>query len=78
MGADMPASQHKPPAFRFLTKDEGSEELKEIGQVWATAKAEVYSVTLDLNDTGEKIRFMMVPNKPKPKVQKANAHKPAA
>lgn len=69
---------HKPPAFRFLTKDEGSEELREIGQVWATAKAEVFSVTLDLEDTGEKIRFMMVPNKPKPKSRPTPEQRPAA
>ncbi len=70
--------EHRPPAFRFLIKDEGSEELREIGQVWATAKADVFSVTLDLENTGEKIRFMMVPNKPKPKAQTAAGQKPAA
>jgi hypothetical protein len=72
------SATHKPPAFRFLTKDEGSEELKEIGQVWATSKAEVFSVTLDLESTGEKIRFMMVPNKGKPKAPKAPEQRPAA
>ena len=68
---------HQPPAFRFLAKDEGSEELREIAQVWPTAKAEIFSVTLDLEGTGEKIRFMMVPNKPKPN-RKPAPQKPAA
>ena len=69
---------HRPPVFRFLTKDEGSEELREIGQAWPTAKAEVFSVTLDLEGTGENIRFMMVPNKPKPNDKRAPQQKPAA
>ena len=69
---------HKPPAYRFLTKDEGSEQLREIGQVWNTSKAEVFSVTLDLEDTGEKLRFIMVPNKPKPKSRSAQDQRPAA
>jgi hypothetical protein len=68
----------QPPAFRFLTKDEGNEQLHEIGQAWATAKADCFSVSLDLEGTGEKIRFLMVPNKPKSKAQPAQGQKPAA
>lgn len=60
-----PMSKGQRPVFRFLTKDEGDEQLHEIGAVWATAKADVFSVSLDLEGTGEKINFMMVPNKPK-------------
>jgi hypothetical protein len=56
---------HEPPAFRFLTKPEGSDQLQEIGQAWKTSNAKVFSVTLDLEGTGEKIRLIMVPNKPK-------------
>lgn len=74
----MPTAKHKPPAFRFLTQDESGKELKKIGQVWATSKAEVFSVTLDLEDTGEKLRFMMMPNKPKPKSKKPAEQRPAA
>jgi hypothetical protein len=45
--------------------------------VWPTAKAEVFSVTPDLEGTGEKLRFMKVPNKPKPN-RKPAPQKPAA
>ncbi len=69
---------HKPPAFRFLTKDDGSEELKEIGQVWETSKKDLFSVVLDLEGTGEKIRFMMVANRPKPQAKLAKPQQPAA
>jgi hypothetical protein len=68
----------QPPAFRFLTRDEHEGPLKEIGQVWATAKAECFSVSLDLEGTGEKLRFLMVPNKPKPQSKQAPQQKPAA
>jgi hypothetical protein len=61
----MPARQ--PPAFRFPIKDEWSEQLHEIGQVWKTSKTDIFSVSLDLENTGEKINSMMVPNRPKPK-----------
>lgn len=64
------------PAFRFLTKDEGSEQLHEIGAVWPTSKPDVYSVSLDLEGTGEKINFMMVPNRPKPKAQPTKGEQP--
>ena len=61
----------------FGDPDLGREELREIGQVWPTAKAEVFSGTLDLEGTGEKLRFMKVPNKPKPN-RKPAPQKPAA
>jgi hypothetical protein len=32
---------------------------------------DIYSFSLDLEGTGEKINFMMVPNRPKPKAQPA-------
>jgi hypothetical protein len=70
----MPKGQ--PPAFRFLTKPEGSEKLEEIGQAWRTSKADIFSVSLDLEGTGEKISFMMVPNRPKP-AAKADGDQPA-
>lgn len=54
-----------PPKFRLLTRNEGDEGLTEIGQVWSTSKADVFSVSLDLEGTGDRINFMMVPNKPK-------------
>jgi len=68
----------KPPAFRFLTKDPGDETLHEIGVAWNTSKADVFSVSLDLENTGERINFTMIPNKPKPKTQPAGGLKPAA
>jgi hypothetical protein len=53
----------KPPVYRFLTKDEGDGRLRKVGAVWATAKADVFSVSIDLEGAGERINFMMVPNK---------------
>jgi len=44
----------------------------------ATANAEVFSVTLDLENTGKKIRFMMVSNKPRPNSNPVPQQKPAA
>ncbi len=64
----------QPPIYRFLTKPEGSDELVEIGQVWKTAKAEVFSVTLDLENNGG----IMVPNTPKPRATVTEIAKPAA
>ena len=58
---------HEPPAFRFLAKHDGDDKLTEIGQACKTSKADVFSVSLDLEDTGEKIKFIMMPNKPKAK-----------
>jgi hypothetical protein len=55
----------KRPVYRFLTKDPGSDQLHEIGAAWETAKADVFSVSLDLESTGNKIKFIMVPNRPK-------------
>jgi hypothetical protein len=46
-------------------KPEGSEQLVEIGQAWRTSHDEIFIVSLDNENTGEKIRFIMVPNKPK-------------
>jgi hypothetical protein len=64
-----------PPAFRLLTKNEGDEGLTEIGQVWKTSKADVFSVVLDLEGTGERISFMMMPNKPKPQAASNNTQR---
>jgi hypothetical protein len=36
-------SDDKLPVYRLLTKHDGDEKLTEIGQVWATAKANVFS-----------------------------------
>ncbi len=66
------------PAFRFLSKDDPDGALHEIGAAWATSKADVYSVSLDLEDTGERIKFLMVANRPKPKERLATGEKPAA
>jgi hypothetical protein len=68
----------QPPAFRFLTRDEGSEKLTEIGAAWATSKADVFSVSLDPESTGEKIKLLMVTNRPKPKAQPAKGEAPSA
>lgn len=66
------------PLYRFLTKDKDGDKLHEIGTVWATSKPDVFSVSLDLENTGETLKFMMVPNRPKPKAQAAPAPTPPA
>jgi hypothetical protein len=67
------------PAFRFLTKAEGSDTFTELGAAWKTSKADVFSVSLDLESTGEKLKFIMVPaDRPKPKAATASGAKPAA
>ena len=68
----------QPPAFRFLTKTEGSDQLVEIGQAWKTAKADVFSISLDPEGAGSPMRFIMVPNKPKLKTQPTTGAQPAA
>lgn len=65
-------------AFRFLTKPEGSDQFEEIGQAWVTAKAECFSVSIDLENTGEKLRFLMVANRPAQKPRAVPDTKPAA
>jgi hypothetical protein len=54
-----------PPKFRFLARNDASDGLTEIGQVWATSKADVFSVNIEIN--GERFNCMMMPNNPKPK-----------
>jgi hypothetical protein len=75
---ECPMSDHKPPVYRLLSKNEGDDKLTEIGQVWATTKENVFSVVLDLEDTGEKLKFIMMPNTPKPKAARTADLKPAA
>ena len=66
------------PAWRFLTKDEDG-KLHELGAAWATSKADVFGVTLDLEDTGEKIRlFVVKADRPKSKTQPGPHQQPAA
>jgi len=68
----------KRPTWRFLTKDNGG-QLQELGAAWATSKADVFSVTLDLEGTGEKIKFLMVKaDRPKPRPRPVPAETPAA
>ena len=67
----------QPPAYRFLMKPEGSEQLVEIGQAWRTSHDEIFSVSLDIENTGEKICLIMVPNKSKA-VKKGPPSKPQA
>ena len=68
----------KRPTWRFLTKDDEG-QLHEVGAAWATSKADVFGVTLDLEGTGEKIKFLMVrADRPKPNAQPASDKKPAA
>ena len=69
---------HQPPAFRFLTKPEGSDQLVEIGQAWKTAKADVFSISLDPEGAGSPMRFIMVSNRPKPQGKATPQQKPAA
>ena len=67
------------PAFRFLVKDQDSQQLHEIGAAWATSKADIFSVALDLEGTGAKINFLMVPaDRPKLRPAPASGAKPAA
>ena len=56
-------SKGQPPAYRFLMKPEGSEQLVEIGQAWRMSHDEIFSVSVDIETTGEKICFIMVPNR---------------
>jgi hypothetical protein len=66
------------PAWRFLTKD-GDGKLHELGAAWATSKADVFGVTLDLEGTGEKIKFLMVKaDRPKQRAQSDSAPSPEA
>lgn len=66
------------PTWRFLTKDEGG-QLHEPGAAWATSKADVLSVTLDLPGTREKINFLMVKaDRPNQRPQSEPGEKPAA
>ena len=66
------------PTWRFLIKDEGG-QLHELGAAWATSNADVFGVTLDLEGTGEKIKFLIVrADRPKPKPQPTAGQKPAA
>jgi hypothetical protein len=68
----------QPPAFRFLTRNEPEGPLVEIGQAWRTAKTDVFSISLDPEGVGSPMRFIMVPNTPKPKAKPAAGEKPAA
>jgi len=75
-GDPMPGQK---PAFRFLTKPEGSDKFTELGAAWKTSKADVFSVSLDLEGTGEKVSFIMVPaDRPKPATKPVPQQKPAA
>ena len=66
------------PTWRFLTKDDGG-QFHELGAAWATSKADVFSVTLDLEGNGEKIKFLMVKaDRPSPRPQSAAGENPAA
>jgi hypothetical protein len=76
-----------PPPFRFLTKPEGADKLEELGEAWKTSKADIFSVSidratlqamLDVDANSEKIRFMMVTNRPKQKPASAPDRRPAA
>jgi len=53
------------PAYRILSKPEGSEQFAEIAAVWKTAKPEVFSVHLNID--GHELSGIMVKNTPKPK-----------
>ena len=65
------------PTWRFLTKDEDG-KLHELGAAWATAKADVFGVTLDLEGTGEKIKLVMIrADRPKQKAQSGPDQRPA-
>jgi hypothetical protein len=67
----------KRPTWRFLTKDDEG-QLREVGAAWATSKADVFGVTLDLEGTGEKIKFLMVKaDRPNPRPQPAHGEQPA-
>jgi hypothetical protein len=70
--------KRQPPSSRFLTKQEGSDDLHEIGQVWKSAREDVFSVSLDPEGAGSPMRFIMVPNKSKPKTQPATGAQAAA
>ena len=66
------------PTWRFLTKDAGG-QFHELGAAWATSKADVFSVALDLEGTGEKIKFLMVKaDRPNQKPPSAPGERPAA
>ena len=67
----------KRPEWRFLMKDEGG-KLRELGAAWATSKADIFSVALDLEGTGEKITFMMVKADRPTRKAPATDQKPAA
>jgi hypothetical protein len=53
-----------PSAFRFITKLEGEEKYTEVGAAWALAKADTFSASVTVN--GEKMKFLIVKNQPKP------------
>jgi hypothetical protein len=63
------------PSFRFPINDEGSEEPHEIGAAWSTMKADVFSVALDLESTGERT---VKADSPRQQSQSARGDQPAA
>jgi hypothetical protein len=69
----MPKGQK--PAFRFITKPEGSDKFVELGAAWALAKDDTFSASITLN--GEKTNFLIVKNEPKPATPAAKQPKVA-
>lgn len=66
-----------PPTHKLVVKPEGAERWTEIGAAWKKASGN-FSVVLDIEDTGQRINALLVPNTPKPKAKPAPNDQPAA
>ena len=60
-----------------LTATDNNGKDHEIGALWSTASEQVFRGTMDLQDTGDKIKIKLFADRPKPKTQ-APEQKPAA
>jgi hypothetical protein len=66
------------PEYQFFMTDENGKS-HDLGAAWATNKENIFGVAVDLEGTGEKLRFAMRKIvRPIPKAKPATTLKPAA